>query len=710
MDQNFLSESEHLKQTEDKITKLISEEEEYFKKLQVMYKSDPRLLQNLMSASAIKLRNLSSSETKPYFARIDFKDYTDRKDIIAYIGKVGILSENSEMIVTDWRAPISTLYYDSNLGKVNYESPNGKIFGDLNLKRQIITENGKLVSIFDVDSVSDDELLKPYLGANADNRLKNIVASIQSEQNHIIRTNINNDIIVQGVAGSGKTTVALHRIAYLVYNYKDKARPDQFMVVGPNKFFINYISTVLPDLDVGNAKQCTYEDLAKEYINEKFEIQDPTQKLVEYISGMSPNKYLKFKTSMKYKEAIDKFISEFEESLIPITSFYINDYEVLSRDEIIKAYKSYSNIPDINSKVDMTVKSLSNRIKTDIVKYSNAKEYYESRPNSSNDKEILNLKWDTLNKLEKGCLKELKSHLTLNNIKVLQLYKTFIQNIDKYVKDEQIDTYDMGIKTIQNISNKKLDFEDVPALIYLKILLDGVGEYKKYIHTVIDESQDFGTFNFYVLKRLLVSSTFTIFGDITQGIYSYRGISDWHDVKNDVFDGECKIERLEKSYRTTIEIMLAANHISKHLGLGEGKPVIRHGKKVNVVKTSDEEKIKYVYNKILGCKNTEYKSIAIICKSQKDSKYVHQEIVKMGIDAELMADDNETYNGGICVVTSYLAKGLEFDFVIILDADESKYSSDSELDMKLMYVAMTRALHELEILYTSKITKPLEIL
>ena len=208
------------------------------------------------------------------------------------------------------------MYYDSNLGRVEYIAPEGIVKGDMSLKRQIIISNNKVIDIFDVDSVSDDELLKPYLGANADNRLKNIVASIQGEQNYIIRKGIEKNIVVQGVAGSGKTTVALHRIAYLMYNNSDKYKADQFMVIGPNKFFINYISNVLPDLDAGNAVQLTIEELAKKFIDEDILFEDVTKNLSDIIDDGIEKEYLKFKNSMEYYRLLDNYLNNIEDGFI----------------------------------------------------------------------------------------------------------------------------------------------------------------------------------------------------------------------------------------------------------------------------------------------------------------------------------------------------------------------------------------------------------
>ena len=299
-------EKQKLKKVEDELKVVKEGEEKILKELPKKYGNNPVLLSNLMSSTATKIANIQRIKEKPYFARIDFKENGKSIKDKLYIGKIGIIDLDGKIIVTDWRAPVSTLYYDSNLGNVEYNAPDGKIRGNMSLKRQIIIEKEDVKSIYDVDSVSDDELLKPYLGASADSRLKNIVASIQGEQNNIIRKSIEKNLIVQGVAGSGKTTVALHRIAYLMYNNSDKYKANQFMVIGPNKFFINYISNVLPDLDASNAVQLTFEELATEYTKEKLSFEDSTKKIADITDGKLNIIYSKFKSSIEYKKLLDK--------------------------------------------------------------------------------------------------------------------------------------------------------------------------------------------------------------------------------------------------------------------------------------------------------------------------------------------------------------------------------------------------------------------
>ncbi len=706
-------EKKYLDYAKAQIADLIKTEEIRFKNLPKQYKADPFLLQRLMTLVGVKLNNLNTSEKKPYFARIDFKNDKEKNVETCYIGKVGVISNDSQIVVVDWRAPISSIYYDGNIGRVSYNAPDGKIQGDLSLKRQIVIENGQLLSIFDVDSVSDDELLKPYLGVNADSRLKNIVSSIQSEQNNIIRENLDKNIIIQGVAGSGKTTVALHRISYLIYNLNDVSKQDRFMVIGPNKFFINYISNVLPDLDVANAKQWTFEEFAKEYVNENIKIIDMYQTNMKDNTNLEEDNIYKFKTSMRYKEILDKYIQKFEDSMFENDGIYINEYRILTSKQIKKIYYD-NNVLDIciKKKIDRTCEIITKKVheKENVLK-EKIRDVFDRKilfaTSEIEREELKKCKFDIYKELNNGCKKVLKKYFEKGNIKIIQMYKQFIEQIDKSDTNIDIEKYRQNI--LSNINKKTFEVEDIPAIMYLKYKLNGADDYKKYLHAVIDEAQDFGEFHFYVLRKIMQNSTFSIFGDLAQSIYSFRAIDNWDYIINDIFETKCELMKLKKSYRTSIEIMNEANKVNTYLGLDKAMPVIRHGQEVKTVKIAgNKEKVEYIENKINEYIQKGYKSIAIICKDEKSAKHIYSNIKDKIKDIELISQDNEMYNGGICVLTAFLAKGLEFDADIILDVDENVYNSNYKYDMKLLYVAMTRALHEMELTYENYITKPLK--
>ena len=694
-------EKQKLENVESNLEDIQKGEEEILRDLPKKYGSNPILLANLMSTSATKIANIQKIKEKPYFARIDFKeDKKSTKDKL-YIGKIGVTDLDGKVVVTDWRAPVSTLYYDSNLGQVEYDAPYGKIHGELSLKRQIIIQNRKIESIFDVDSVSDDELLKPYLGASADSRLKNIVASIQGEQNEIIRKNIEKNLIVQGVAGSGKTTVALHRIAYLMYNNSEKYKANQFMVIGPNKFFINYISNVLPDLDASNAVQLTYEELASNFIGEKISYEDSTKKLNDIIDGRDTISNVKYKTTLEYKDLLDNYLKQIEYDIIPDDGLVINGICVLSKDEILAVYNQTQG-ESIKQRLDIISRRIANNIKNDDDIYSRVKSQMDALELSQTDVEerrkIIKKELDMLKDLNNtGFEKQLKKLLDISNLKVIPIYLNFVESVDnipQIIRDT----------TIKSLKSRVIENEDIAPIMYIKLKYFGNEDYKNIKCVVVDEAQDFGVFSYYILRNVLNQANFSIFGDLAQGIYSYRAIDKWEDIQNKIFE-DSEYLNLRKSYRTSIEIMSEANKISSAINLGEAKPVIREAGPVIKTKVDVKNKNEYIKNKVQEYLNNGYKSIAIVYKNQTEMAKISKLLKENNIENEIIYKDQEKYNGGVCILTSYLSKGLEFDVVIVADADESNYDSDNVLDMKLLYVAMTRALHKLELIYTDKICK-----
>lgn len=692
-----------LNKVEEKLDIIKKEEEQVLTTLPKKYSHNPILLSNLMSITATKITNIAKIKERPYFARIDFKDDKKQNKEKIYIGKIGVLDLDGNIVITDWRAPISTLYYDSNLGRVEYIAPEGIVKGDMSLKRQIIISNKRVTDIFDVDSVSDDELLKPYLGANADNRLKNIVASIQGEQNYIIRKGIEKNIVVQGVAGSGKTTVALHRIAYLMYNNSDKYKADQFMVIGPNKFFINYISNVLPDLDAGNAAQLTIEELAKKFIDEDILFEDVTKNLSDIIDDGIEKEYLKFKNSMEYYRLLDNYLNNIEDGFVWAKGLVINNIQILSKEDIENVYKTV-NGNSVSQKLEMTSKVIANRLKNNNDVYEYIKNSMDTLCQNEKDvdkkRNLIKKEFDMLKDLTStGFEKQLKKLLNIDKVKVLKIYSDFIEslnNMDELKKD-----------TLQLLKKKICQNEDIAALLYIKYYLFGNEKFKKYRQVVVDEAQDFGKFTFYMLKLLISNATFSVFGDVAQGIYSYKSIDDFNEILEDVFK-EAEYIKLKKSYRTSIEIMNEANKISKEIGLDEALPVIRSAGPVIKSKVNKLDKENYIVNQVKKYKEAGFKSIAIIYKNQKELVNMNKKLKENNIESEIIYKDQEKYDGGICLLTSYLSKGLEFDVVIIADAENEIYKYDNKLDMKLLYVSMTRALHKLELVYDTNICRYLK--
>lgn len=636
----------HLKYTLDKYDEII--EDSILKKSNLvrLYPNDSEKRLEEKFKLENEIESITRAKNTPYFARIDFKsnDILDK----CYIGKLGVSDYDNNIITVDWRAPISSIYYDSNIGDCSYEAPEGIIKGKLLLKRQYTIKNSELIDYNDVDTVSNDELLKPYLGVSANNRLKNIVSTIQSEQNKIIREKLGKNIIIQGVAGSGKTTVALHRIAYLVYNNKELYKPSDYMVIGPNKFFVNYISGILPDLDVNGVSEYTLEEVFGKYVNDKYIINNSLDKI------LSKDDISRYKTSLLLKKEIDKYFDTIE--ILPNIDFKIDDKKIISKNIINNLYKEIDNniYKSIKSKIDKLILLLN--------------KYYDS-----NKETILSIlikndsTKDTIDTFKNKFNISLKKYFKVLNMKINNIYVDIL-------KQNNIDC--------NNILRNEIDIEDIPALIYIRYKLIGDNIYDNYKHIVIDEAQDYGEFTFYSLNCIFKNSSFSIYGDLAQSLYSYRSISNWDSLTNIFKDIE--ILKLDKSYRTTIEIMTEANKINKKLNLVEAIPVIRHGDDVEYTNDNILDIINILKNK--------YETISIITKTQDESNKLHS-ILSKDIDINLINSSNLNYDHNINILPSYLSKGLEFDSVIIIDS----FDRDNIIDLKLLYVSMTRALHKLYI-------------
>lgn len=711
----FELEKEKLFKTIEIIKAILVDKEEELKNLFNNFIGDREELWKIADMKKIHIRNLKTSVNKPYFARIDFTSDEDGKVSTVYIGKNGVI-KNTDIIVTDWRAPISSLYYDAEIGRCSFEAPNGTISGNMSLKRQFEIELGELQEYFDVDLVSNDELLQKYLNSNNDARLKSIVSTIQKEQNDVIRKKIFDNIIIQGVAGSGKTTVALHRIAYLVYNYMKTIKQNQYLVIGPNPVFLKYIKSVLPDLDVSSVEQCTFEQFAQKYIDENISVNSSDKKVIDNIEGKNNSDVDKFKCSIKYKKMIDKFLKIYFYS-ITSKSLMLGNFEVIPQNIMREIFEGTEEVysKDLNNKIEITIDRLCKYIENnyDFItsRYNNYSfELFKNVQTDEEKNKMRNMFSKDRAELSKNCRSILRKYFNKSKVSTIKLYKLFISSINDYDIYNYNNISELKRKTQKNIKNNSYDFEDLSALIYIKTALGLNKNYERIKHTVIDEAQDLGEFNFYVLKESLPASTFSIFGDLAQSIYDYRGINNWNEVNEVMFSGNGEIVNFNKSYRTTAEIMESADDVLDSIGLSRSDMVVRHGNPVQVSEIEDVNNIpEYIAEKICEYKEKGYKTIAVISKTDLLSNYINKALKMFGINIPNVTanDDLIDEKFRVCTISNQLAKGLEFDAVILNNANEEIYSSNSSLDMKLLYVALTRALHELDIVYSGTITKPL---
>ena len=719
----FLEEKEKLKEINNKVLeeeKLIEEE---LRKSDMNYTMEDIAKGEVLLTRVKKLENIKKIKNVPYFARMDFKE--ENRDLEKlYIGKISILdNKTAEPIIVDWRAPISNLYYEGKIGSAEYECLGKKIKGDILLKRQYIIEKKQLKKYIDINVTGNDELLQNALEEKADDRLKNIVATIQDEQNKIIRAKINSPLIVQGVAGSGKTTIALHRIAYLIYNYEKEFKPEEFMIIAPTKFFLNYISNILPDLGVNNVKQCTFEDFAYDVIGKKLKISDSNEKLVIIVNKEFDDinkgkidimiKEAKYKSSIKFKKIVDDYLLQIENNYIPKNYFYFKDYEIMSYNNINKLFKETYKMYNYNDRIKEIEKNLISELKKkslliiDDIRKKRSKELQNLT--GENRIKVFDKYEKIIKLLEKDYKKIVKQYLNqISKKDCIQYYKEFI---DGYLQNSDEVMIYLKKNTSNNLQKNEISFEDLAPIMYIQYKIFGIKEKCKIKHVVVDEAQDYGEFQFDILKQILNSNSMTILGDIAQGVHYYRGIENWKKFIDVEFKNVKTVyTTLNKTYRTTKEIMEVANNVINKLPEFEkeyivlGEPVIDRKNSVNIKKNKNiDELISSINNRINEYLQNDYKSIAIIGKDMNECEEIEKKLRKTRKDIKLIKGKDSEYNSGISVIPSYLAKGLEFDCVIISNANEEKYTYSS-LDIKLLYVTITRAMSKLDIFYTGEIT------
>lgn len=711
------------------------------------YSTELLLAQNVQAFAEKDLHKYSEGRENPYFARIDFKEKL--RDIESfYIGKFGLIDEaENEEVVIDWRAPLANLYYSGTFGPASYRAPIGEISGELLLKRKFQVKDGKIVNIFDegvneliVPTSEDggelvDEFLKLNLEENTSRKLKDVVTTIQREQNDIIRAFKNKPIIIQGSAGAGKTTVALHRLAYLVYTYGDEMNNRNILVVAPNELFLDYISDILPNLGVSNVKQVTFENLCQEITKVKMKIITKDKKLSEIIESddVERIKYMttssKIKGTITYKTILDRLIRNLERENIDVEDIKIEGFTLYSAKDIRRLYiKDLVKLP-INKRKDEIQKYFKGKLKSRLEKFKEEieNEYFfkikdiKSKTDLSEEeqrKEIIKTydeRDELIKQLKPKALKVLNSFFKeWKSINPLEGYvrlfndeEIFVRATDNCIPKKLADY--MRDEINWNLEKKVIDSDDLTAITYLDIVLNGLST-EGYIHTVIDEAQDYSFLQMVILKEISKNNSMTIVGDIGQGIYSYKGINSWETLISKVFNDEANYITLTQSYRSTVEIIEFANIVleKQQLNVKPAMPILRHGMIPKVIEVEDNTEIKVIDSLVEEIHGSNKKTIAIVCKDFEQCRSLHKIISKKSaFKWDLVGEEQDNMNIVNLVIPSYMTKGLEFDAVIIHDCDSLNYK-DNDLDKKLLYVALTRALHMEYILYKGEITPLLQ--
>lgn len=669
-----------------------------------------------------ELKQLKKARKKPYFARIDFlREDLNEKEIL-YIGKTSLYSrENQEQIIVDWRSPIANLYYEGRLGEVQYRSYEESFNGYLSLKRQFMIEEGVLDEFRDIDLTTTDELLQESLSKSSSNRLTEIISTIQEEQNKIIRADLNKPIIVQGAAGSGKTTIALHRISYFIYQYKENFAPEQLMILAPSRLFIDYISEALPELGVERVRQTTYQEYVQACLGAKLKMAEDN-KLVKLLENQNSQETQlaawasSIKGSPVFQVILNNYLKEIYSSFFPKEDFKVDKFRLFSHKKFIQLFKEdYSYLP-LYRRLDKLRAVLQNDLakkKKNIIK--RIETYYDERieralyrgkdPEKRRKyvSEALDKKGARLEEITKSIRSAVPKYMKQFPKKsLIKYYKELFADEGRLsrMSGGKLSGKDAGLLCEYNqrlFKKKVLEREDLALILYLQENLFGIPKELKAKNIVIDEAQDYSYMELLSLKKALDTDMFTLVGDLAQGIHSYRGLTSWDQVLDYIFPRATYTE-LQKSYRTTVEIMKKANELLKLLpySFPEVEPVVRHGKSPEFIKREDGcELVKQLEDQVNALKEEDYKTFAVIGKTMKDCQHLHNLFEKHAqMPFKLLQEQESIPKDEIVIVPSYLAKGLEFDAVMILSLEEV-FSRESELDIKLLYVAMTRPLHRL---------------
>lgn len=638
---------------------VVSYEEEYEKRheetaalFKELKSDEPELYARAMTSASLEehaanqLRKNKAALKQPYFGRIDYKEIKTQKEENIYIGKNGIFKNHTDVVIADWRAPISSVYYENELGDGAYYLPDGSsVDVDLHLKRTYDVQDGELKGFYDSDVASNDQLLIQYLSQNKEAVLGDIIATIQKEQNEIIRETPFANILVQGVAGSGKTTVAMHRISYILYNYKERFESNEFCIIGGNDLLLEYITSGLPELDVPNIKQKRMDSMLTHLLGREW---TKKQKIME------PTADAKLRSKMEFMLELESYLLRMRERFYVDGALFDKQLGTLVSLESIQ--RLFIENPEFS--ITKLLRILDERVKTRIkflapegekeflqAKFRQYKDYYKNRtPKES----------------------------------IYHIYAAFLADYERRYPGR----IDLG-EHLEHVSKQEYDVYDVAALLVIQYRVSRKKEDEEFGLLFIDEAQDFGISVYYALRRVLPKCYFTIMGDVSQNINFETGMNDWNDMLKWILRGERdRFKLLSKSYRNTIEISKFAGEILEKASFGRYKidPVIRHGLPVQLSGPLTEDEM---YDKaadvINQAKEKGYESIAIICKDEQEADWV----------GKWMED--------VTVLPIKLTKGLEFDMVILWNPQLEQATTQQAI-AKLWYVGVTRALHELHIL------------
>lgn len=628
-----------------------------------------------------KILLLEKMIKSPYFARIDFKfDDEDEFEKI-YIGRSS-LRKNSyqEMYVYDWRSPIASIFYRFMTGEAFYDAPCGRVTGELNLKRQYEIKNGKLEYFFDSDVQIVDEFLRQLLSQNTTAKMKAIVETIQHEQDVVIRDMENDLLMVQGVAGSGKTSIALHRAAYLMYQgLQTKLSANNIMIISPNSIFEQYISNVLPELGEDNVISSVFEDILSALL-----IGRKIQSRNDFLENLIVNsKYkeisrnsIEFKTSSFFREILDQFLIDIPRQWIEFEDVYYEGKCVVSRQILKDKILGRTETP-----LGIKLEQLEDYILEQIFGTGKGRGHKE----------------------EKNLIKqEIQKFIKID---IVELYKILFSNEAYFYSLLQNSNLSQGIKSIweytrENLEADRLYYDDAIAIAYLYLKIYGTNKYKNIKQVVIDEAQDYYPLQYGIFNLLFSNAKFTILGDMKQTLAKKEDISFYEQIQKILNKKKSSLIMLDKSFRCTNEILnFSLKFIEKSSQI---KSFNRNGDSPKVyIADNSEIFIDEIVKEINLCQEKGFQSICLICKTEKNSIYLFNKI-KHKLDIQLIKNGSVSDLQGVFILPVYMSKGLEFDAVLICDADSQNYHDED--DKNLLYVACTRALHKLSLFCENEVS------
>lgn len=584
----------------------------------------------------------------PFFGRVDFIfDGEDGAEPF-YIG-IGNFAEKAGMtpLIYDWRAPVSGLFYDYDKGAASYEAPAGTIRGEISSKWQYKIRGGKMIYAFESDTKIDDEILKQELGNNGDVKLKNIVRTIQKEQNAIIRNTKDKILVIQGAAGSGKTSIALHRIAYLLYHDRKNLKSSNVLVLSPNSVFGDYISHILPELGEENIREMSFDLFAyrelKDTAADCEDRYDHLERIMKFPDDQEKERF-RMKQSESFVGLIEGFLATLEDRLVDFRPISFRGSQLTEEELIRMFYFKFQETP-LLARMDAVMDY-----------FVDAYETLKGRDISDEDREMLREKFDSM-------------YVTKD---IYTIYNWLLE--------------DYGYDMLPDVpyERRKVQYEDVFPMLYLKYRLLGHGAQKNIKHLVIDEMQDY-SFLQYVLLKQIFQCRMTILGDYAQTLDTKQ-----HDVLKflpKIFGKEIRQVILRKSYRNTYEIARYAGEIS---GIRDLELLERHGKEVEERRFSSEDEMLEAVRENLRLGSEGYETAAVITMTEEEAYDIYRLLTNRGIDAAYVDRDSSAFKRGLTVTTFYLAKGLEFDQVFTIKGTEG-----NPLEKQAQYISATRALQEL---------------